>query len=425
MIKINKSNYEEFMIDYLDGTLSAEREAELLLFLDNNPTIKAELDGLDEIVLSEVDAVFECRDCLKKSVLDSSLVKDDNFENFCVASIEGDLSEVEAEHFKNYLHDHPTKKAIYNQYAQLKLQPSNSHIFDEKLPLYHLATQSDETVNKDNYLDFVIARNEGDLSETQLNNLDLFLEKNPELSKEIQAFAKLKLQADTSIVYGNKTSLKRRKIAFALPYAWANTAVASVAIFLFFYFIIPSNPGSDVIHNKNISTTDTSVYQDNTNIENKEKQDHIARVKESQSLKDSAKKPIAAKKKKQIAKKPKTPIREKYTIAIVKPKDCKGIAISNTNISVTDQKYPSEILKPVAEEESEIAEKDREQTIEISGIAGKLLAKVGKAFSKEQKKEKPKFKEQLMAVADYAVEGFNKMTEADITLPGRRDKPEE
>ncbi len=33
-MKINRNNYEAFLIDYIDGTLDAEKLAELLLFLD-------------------------------------------------------------------------------------------------------------------------------------------------------------------------------------------------------------------------------------------------------------------------------------------------------------------------------------------------------------------------------------------------------
>ncbi|RUA29778.1 MAG: hypothetical protein DSY76_03035 [Bacteroidetes bacterium] len=419
------------MIDYLDGTLSVEREAELLLFLENNPTIKAELEGLDEMILSEVDAVFECRDCLKKSILDSSLVNDDNFENFCIASIEGDLSALEEENLKNYLHDRPTKKAIYNQYAHLKLQPSENHVVGEKLSLYHLATQSNETVNKDNYLDFVIARNEGDLNALQIENLELFIQENPQLAKEIQAFEKLKLQSDTYIVYEDKASLKRRKIGFALPYAWVNTAAASVAIFLFFYFIIPNKPWSDVKNQDSISTTDTSIYQEDINIENPKEQEHYTITEEVQHKPKSTKKTTTAIRKKSIAKNPKPQVRENIVIARVAPKTCEGVAISNTNLPVIEeQNFPIEILKPVVEEEEKIAEVNQERTYEVNGIAGKIIAKLSKAFGKEEKKgkdrERSNIKEQLMAVADYAVEGFNRMTEADISLPSsRRDKPKE
>ena len=422
MNKINKSNYEEFMIDYLDGTLSAEREAELLLFLEANPSIKSELDGLDEMVLSEVNEVFECRDCLKKSVLDSSLVNEDNFETFCIASLENDLNELEAEHLKNYLHNYPSRRAIYNQYAQLKLQPLDSHGILNKNTFYHLATQSNERINRDNYVDFIIARNEGDLSALQNRNLDLFIKQNPALHKEIEAFAKLKLQADTSLIYEKKSALKRRKIAFIWSNGWANTAAASVAIFLFFYFIIPSNRWNNVKSIEPIQSVNTAVYQKDTTTDTSKLKKSIPVVETK--LKHKPKEVISYKKKKQTKKTPRTEIRETVAISTVEYKSCKDLGISMAKIQPPTQTPFGELANSINKQKDPIKEEGIERTIEIKGVAGKLLSKLGKSF-KNDKRKKANFKEQLIAVADYAVEGFNRMTEADISIPSRRDKPSE
>jgi len=422
MNKINKSNYEEFMIDYLDGTLSVEREAELLLFLEANPSIKSELDGLDEMVLSEVNDVFECRECLKKSVLDSSLINEDNFETFCIASFENDLNELEAEHLKNYLHDFPSKRAIYDQYAQLKLKPIDSQGVLNKNAFYHLATQSNERINRDNYVDFIIARNEGDLDSLQNRNLDLFIEQNPALHKEIEVFAKLKLQADTSLIYEKKSALKRRKIAFIWSNGWANTAAASVAIFLFFYFIIPSNRWNDVKPIEHVQPVNTTVYQKDTTVDTSKLEKSIPVVETKR--KHEPKEVRSYKKEKQKKKTPRIEVRETVAISTVEYKSCNGLGISMAKIQPPTQIPFGEIVNSMYKQKDPIEEEYIERTIEIKGVAGKLLSKLGKSFKKDDRK-KANFKEQLIAVADYAVEGFNRMTEADITIPSRKDKPSE
>lgn len=50
--EINKSNYEIFIIDYMDGKLSADEAAELFEFMDKHDDVKKEfalLRGMDKI----------------------------------------------------------------------------------------------------------------------------------------------------------------------------------------------------------------------------------------------------------------------------------------------------------------------------------------------------------------------------------------
>ncbi|WP_430935510.1 hypothetical protein [Saccharicrinis sp. 156] len=54
---ITKENYEIWMMDYLDGNLSDSHKALLLQFLEKNPQIKEELQGLDKIILSPDEEV--------------------------------------------------------------------------------------------------------------------------------------------------------------------------------------------------------------------------------------------------------------------------------------------------------------------------------------------------------------------------------
>ena len=46
MSNINRNNYEAFLLDYVEQNLTAELVAELMLFLEQNPDLKAELEVL-------------------------------------------------------------------------------------------------------------------------------------------------------------------------------------------------------------------------------------------------------------------------------------------------------------------------------------------------------------------------------------------
>lgn len=67
-MKINISNYEEWMIDYIEGNLSAADEKELSEFLAFHPELKAELDLFSETKLApDTTVIFEDKQSLKKA----------------------------------------------------------------------------------------------------------------------------------------------------------------------------------------------------------------------------------------------------------------------------------------------------------------------------------------------------------------------
>ncbi len=70
MKTITLHNYEEYIIDYIDGTLSAEDVADLLLFVEQHPSIKAELELLTDSVLPTKlePIIYANKQALKKEI---------------------------------------------------------------------------------------------------------------------------------------------------------------------------------------------------------------------------------------------------------------------------------------------------------------------------------------------------------------------
>ncbi len=90
-MKISRDNYEEFFLSYLDGRLT---DAEILAmeeFLLLNPDLRRELEGLEDAVLVPRDVHYPFREILRKTDLSLPVV-DENFDDFCAAWIEGDLT---------------------------------------------------------------------------------------------------------------------------------------------------------------------------------------------------------------------------------------------------------------------------------------------------------------------------------------------
>ena len=88
-MKPDRTNYEIWLVDYLDGNLSGEQAEQLLYFLDENPDIKEESEGLSSFTLPIQEVSFGNKNKIKRP---ASELSDSQFEILCAASLENDLS---------------------------------------------------------------------------------------------------------------------------------------------------------------------------------------------------------------------------------------------------------------------------------------------------------------------------------------------
>lgn len=131
MIEINLYNYEEYVLDFLEDNLeSSEREA-FTLFLEANPEIREELELFDNEKLIPEPIVFDHKDILKKeSIITTSALS--NFDEICIARMEGDLSEKEISLFDELIHSDKLKKTEFERFKKTILTPDNTIVFKGK-----------------------------------------------------------------------------------------------------------------------------------------------------------------------------------------------------------------------------------------------------------------------------------------------------
>ena len=106
-------------MDYLDGRMSPDQVIELMSFLKKNPDLKTELEEFEEINIEPDNKRFESKTSLKKSFI----VNDSNFDNFCIASLEGDLTNEESILFQTWLKQNPLKAREFELYKKTRLIP--------------------------------------------------------------------------------------------------------------------------------------------------------------------------------------------------------------------------------------------------------------------------------------------------------------
>lgn len=125
MTEITRHNYEEFFLDYLEGTLSSLQSIALADFLTKNPDLKVELEEM------------ECPVFLKDNVqVNSEFLKEipfrESFDDFCIARLEGDLSVSNEIAFVAFLEKNESFKKENEVYNKTILLADNNLVFSDK-----------------------------------------------------------------------------------------------------------------------------------------------------------------------------------------------------------------------------------------------------------------------------------------------------
>jgi hypothetical protein len=119
-MKPDRSNYEIWFTDWLDGNLSREQVEEFKVFLNENHDLREELNGINMVSLEPPDLFFRDKDSIKKSFENLS---DSQFENLCIASLENDLTPGQKAELNNIIVLDPIKRKSFELVQKLKLKP--------------------------------------------------------------------------------------------------------------------------------------------------------------------------------------------------------------------------------------------------------------------------------------------------------------
>ncbi len=118
----NLSNYEEWLINHLEGLLNEAETALLMAFLSSHPTIKAEFDLLSQTDLAlETPEAIQDFSYLKKEAINTLTPAQ---ENQLIALLEGDLTAQEVQEVEREITFQPAVKKAHDLFALTKLNPS-------------------------------------------------------------------------------------------------------------------------------------------------------------------------------------------------------------------------------------------------------------------------------------------------------------
>ncbi|RYG05184.1 MAG: hypothetical protein EOO02_04375 [Chitinophagaceae bacterium] len=135
-MSINRNNYEEYFVLYIDNELNTADRAEVEAFIAANPDLKAELEMFEQVVLpTETPAVFFDKSVLYKSETPAT-VNETNCEEYFVMYGDNELNNEENALVEEFIYRHPQYQEHFELIQKVRYQPEKHIVFPDKSILY-------------------------------------------------------------------------------------------------------------------------------------------------------------------------------------------------------------------------------------------------------------------------------------------------
>lgn len=122
-MQIDRSNYEIWFIDWLDGNLDSHQVEQLNLFLNENPDLKREFNELTPVIIKYSDSHFKNKEALMKSQSDLS---DSQFDYLSVAFLENDLAAEQKKELLEIAEQNTDRKRSFYLIQKTRIAPVSS-----------------------------------------------------------------------------------------------------------------------------------------------------------------------------------------------------------------------------------------------------------------------------------------------------------
>jgi len=120
-MKPDRSNYEIWFIDWLDGNLSETEVEYLKAFLRDNPDLQEEFNDLALVTLEPSDLIFSRK---KDLVKPAGSYTESQFDNLCIAFLENDLTPGQRDELIEIIDHDESKRKQFELSQKLRLSPS-------------------------------------------------------------------------------------------------------------------------------------------------------------------------------------------------------------------------------------------------------------------------------------------------------------
>lgn len=253
--KINIENYEEYILDYLEGNLDEGLLLDFEIFLVNNPSIASEVENLLDYSLPSNSINVPDQNCLKKNLdsLPSTSITIENFDERYLEYIEGNATESQQEELRVFMENNPSKNIDAKIISSTILVADKSIIFERKQELRVMEVGTSTIIDDLNFEEFCVANSEGILDEESYNQLNAFIAGDKAKQKTFELYSRLVLTPNNSIVFEGKQKLKKSAIVIGFyPRVAKIASIAAILVVVFGIALKINNNRVDEIQTKRI-----------------------------------------------------------------------------------------------------------------------------------------------------------------------------
>ncbi len=179
-----------------------------------------------------------------------------NYEAYFVDYLEGNLDEKLVDDFLEFLQQNPDLKEELSMFEPVTFQP-DTIVFSKKEKLYREIYDTEAEFNR-----AAVARLEGDLSEMEKTDFEIYLVKHPEKQKEAELFNKTKLVPDLSVIFRKKNKLYQKTTGKTVL-LWS-VRIAAVLILTVVFYILSDRAGNHISDQNKMAQVENQVPKNET-----------------------------------------------------------------------------------------------------------------------------------------------------------------
>ncbi len=235
---LDRTTYEAWLLDRIEGNLSPEQERQLVAFLVAHPDLNVDIQGFPAIEADPSEPI-DWKHELKKRLPPTGVPDVGRLDEFLVARLEGDLGADESLALDQFLYEHPEFGQVAERIRLRKVHADNTGFADKASIERHFPPVG--MPDKHRLTDFLIAAHEGDLRSDQRTGLERFMNEHPELGREAHLVLLARATRE-QVVFPDKLGLKKKEARVIV--LWQRYAVAaSIALLLGFVWWLGKEDG--------------------------------------------------------------------------------------------------------------------------------------------------------------------------------------
>lgn len=205
-MKLDRTTYEAWLLDRMEGTLSPAQLRELDDFLRANPDLATEVPDCDPPMLRAEDPGFDDKASLKRTLPPQGFPTAFTLQDFLVALGEGDLDPQQQQALAEYLDQHPEARREARLMALARVRPD--HVPMPGREALKRTFPPTGAVDRHRLTDLLIAAQEGDLGPAEQQALRAYLAAHPEAERERRLVAAARVQAP-AVTHPDRAGLYR------------------------------------------------------------------------------------------------------------------------------------------------------------------------------------------------------------------------